>query len=413
MQPKILIIGFVWPEPCSSAAGVRTMELIEAFLQQKWKVIFASPATRTDHMINLESLGIATHNIEVNSHSFDDFVSRIAPDIVLFDRFMMEEQFGWRIEKKCPGALRILDTSDLHFLRDARHQALKQNRTMTDSDLFSDMAKREIASIYRSDLTLLISEFEMELLKQKFAIPETLIHHTPFMFEKSDIVNPLPAFEQRQHFITIGNFRHTPNWDSVLWLKQEIWPLIRKRLPETEMHIFGSYPPKKATQLHEPKNGFMIRGWAPDALEVMKQARVCLAPLRFGAGIKGKLADAMLAGTPSVTTPIGAEAMTLGGEWCGYIEEQAEDFAEAAVRLYSNPNLWIEKQKYCFKIISQLFNKNDNSEKLISRIMTVKNGLKEHRLHNFTGAMLRHHHHRSTEFMSRWIEAKNRAPDAE
>ncbi len=384
------------------------MELIHLFLEQQWNVTFASPAATTRQMVDLNGLGITTETIQVNDSSFDLFVAKTAPDIVLFDRFMMEEQFGWRVEQACPSALRILESVDLHFLRDARCRAVKQKREMEPNDLFSEMAKREIAAIYRSDLTILVSDYEQKLLEETFAVPSALLHHCPFMFDETSIADPVPGFKERQHFITIGNFRHAPNWDAVLWLKQLIWPLIRKQLPETELHIYGSYPPRKATALHKPEEGFHLLGWTHDAMEVMKQARICLAPLRFGAGIKGKLADAMLAGTPGVTTSIGAEAMTGGLPWCGDIKDDPEDFAQAAIKLYKDQDAWYQAQKHGFDIVRQFFNKKGNSKALIHRIHQIREHLESHRLHNFTGSMLRYHHHRSTEFMSRWIEAKNK-----
>ena len=202
---------------------------------------------------------------------------------------MMEEQFGWRVEKFSPDSLRVLNTEDLHSLRQARHNALKQNRDFVIEDLYSDHGIREIAAIHRCDLTLMISEVETKLLIDEFNVPETHVFHLPFMLPKSQDTEALTSFEERQHFISIGNFRHAPNWDAVLQLKTEIWPKIRKRLPKAEMHIYGAYPPPKATQLHNAKEGFLIKGWAEDAQKVMQQARLCLAPLRFGAGIKGKL----------------------------------------------------------------------------------------------------------------------------
>lgn len=409
---KVLIIGYVWPEPNSSGAGVRMMELIRLFREQGWGVTYASPAAVSTHMADLEGIGVKTAEISVNDSSFDHFVSEMEPDMVLFDRFMMEEQFGWRVEKRCPQALRVIETIDLHFLRDARHKAVKKNLHVAKDVAFSalagsEMARREIASIYRSDLSLLISRFELELLENQFSVPGSLLHLCPFMFDESQIDNDSPSFDARHHFMTIGNFRHAPNWDSVLWLKQTIWPLIRKALPEAELHIYGAYPPKKAMALHAPKEGFFLQGWAPDAAAVMRQARVCLAPLRFGAGIKGKLADAMLAGTPSVTTSVGAESMHEEEAWCGVIADEAESFAEAAVNLYRDRQGWLQAQQRGFAIARSLFDKERNGEALIRRIAELREGLEEHRQDNFTGAMLRHHHQRSTEFMSRWIECKN------
>ena len=105
---KVLVIGYVWPEPNSSAAGTHMMSLLNAFRAQNWQVEFATPALRTEHMVNLDDFGISSQSIALNCESFDDYVKAYAPDIVMFDRFMMEEQFGWRVDKHCPNALKIL-----------------------------------------------------------------------------------------------------------------------------------------------------------------------------------------------------------------------------------------------------------------------------------------------------------------
>lgn len=403
---QVLIIGYVWPEPCSSAAGTRMMELIDLIQQQDWKLCFASPAALGAHAVDLQELGIESQNILLNDSSFDDFIKKLQPDMVIFDRYMMEEQFGWRIEKHCPQALRILDTEDLHCLRHARHTAFKQNRPMQQSDLLSDLAKREVAAILRSDLTLMISDVEIEILQNTFQVPAPLLFHLPFMLEPTNKL--IKQYTQRQHFISIGNFRHAPNWDAVLWLKQQIWPAIRKALPEAELHIYGAYPPPKATALHDEKIGFLVKGWAENAFEVLEDAKVLLAPLRFGAGIKGKLADAMLTGTPSVTTDVGIEAMSSKPSWPGAVENEVSSFVLAAVDLYQNSDLWLQAQQKAQPILESRFNKNSLAEALLNKLEWLKNNLAEQRLNNFTGAMLRHHHHRSTEFMSQWIESKNK-----
>ena len=414
---KLLVLGYVWPEPNSSAAGSHMLSLLILFMQQGWQVTFASPAQQGDHKINLTELGIDEQAVTLNCSSFDDFICELNPNIVLFDRFMLEEQFGWRVAKQCPDALRILDTEDLHSLRQARHQALKQNRALVKADLNSDVAKREIAAIFRCDLSLIISDYEMDLLKNHYSVPQHILLHCPFMLDLEHFTASEKSYSDRQHFISIGNFRHEPNWDAVMFLKQKIWPIIRKQLPKTELHIYGAYPPPKATQLHNPKQGFLVKGWAEDAKQVMQQARVCLAPLRFGAGIKGKLAEAMFCGTPNVTTHIGIEGMAMGLDWSGLItvlthfdnqEDSATNFAKQAVQLYQDQALWQQTQKQGYQLIKTNFNKDEIQANLLARILGIQDNLDTHRSNNFIGEMLQHHHMKSTQYMAQWIEAKNR-----
>lgn len=408
---NILIIGNVWPEPTSSAAGSRTIQLIELFQQLNWKITFACAASKSDFMYDLSEFGVNQVSIQLNNSSFDEFIKTLRPTIVMFDRFMIEEQFGWRVAENCPNALRILDTSDLRTLRFARQEAFKEKRTFTYEDLLSDFAKREIASIYRSDCSIMISTFEMDLLQQFFKIDSRLLHYTPFLLNKITSEQTLnwPTFEERQHFVTIGNFLHEPNWNSVMYLKEEIWPLIRKHLPEAELHVYGAYATQKVTQLHQPKDGFLIKGRADNAHEVMLKSRVCLAPLRFGAGLKGKLIDAMEAGTPSITTTIGAEAMTNSLPWGGEITDDTSTFATEAINLYLNKETWLQAQSHGVSIINQVFDKNLHSQLLLDKITNLLANLKHHRDKNFIGSILMHHSLSSTKYMARWIEEKEKS----
>ncbi len=403
---KVLVIGYVWPEPNSSAAGSHMMSILRQFTQQNWQVEFATPSQPTEHMIDLSYEGISSQNISLNCDSFDRYILEYQPDIVLFDRFMMEEQFGWRVEKNCPQALKILDTEDLQCLRHARHQAHKAGREMTQTDLFSDVAKREIAAILRCDISLIISSFERHLLVNTFKLDDTLLHHLPFMVELDKLPTKTRSFSERKHFMTIGNFRHAPNWDVVLYL-QQIWPLIRKQIPDAELHIYGSYPPPKATALNNPKTGFLIKGWAASAFDVIEQSRVCLAPIRFGAGIKGKLLDAMIVQTPSVTTSLGSEGMHQQEIWPGAVVDDMNDFVDAAVHLYNDEQAWLQAQQHAHRLLNSRYDSKALSQSLINRILEVEESLLQHRLNNFTGSMLRHHTMSSTKYMSQWIAAKN------
>ncbi len=403
----LLIIGFVWPEPESSAAGRRMLQLIDLFQKQRWRITFASTAAYSAFAFDVTSIGIEKISIELNHSSFDTFVKELNPAMVLFDRFMTEEQFGWRVADQCPNALRVLDTEDLHCLRAARQLAVSQNRALEMTDLFSDLAKREIASIFRCDLALIISTFEMDLLRDFFKVDPRLLHYLPFLVDPIDSKD-WPAFDDREDFVFVGNFLHEPNRHAVQYLKAEIWPKVRTLLPDAKLRIYGAYPTQKVLQWHRPSDGFYIMGRADNASEVVKKARVVLAPIRFGAGAKGKLLEAMQCGTPSVTTTIGAESMAGELPWNGLIADDFDVFAQAAAQLYTDEPMWKQFQQNGIAIVAARYVKSLYADGFMATLSDLRNGLQQHRLGNFVGAMLQHHAMASTQFMSRWIQEKNR-----
>lgn len=403
---KILIISSVWVEPNSSAAGNRMLQLIRFFQSQNYTVEYASIASESEFAFDLSSLGIKEHFIQINDSNFDDLVLQINPNFVLFDRFMVEEQFGWRVTNVLPKAIKILDTEDLHCLRNTRHEAVKKNISFDTLNYNSDVAKREIAAIFRCDLSLMVSDYEMHLLQTVFQVPKSILFYLPLWI--TDLSIEKQNYDVRQDFVFIGNFYHEPNWDTVLVLKNEIWPKLKELLPNAKLNIYGAYPTQKVHQLHNPKERFLIHGRAKSAEEVIRSARVLLAPIRFGAGIKGKLLECMEYGTPSVTTSIGAEAMRDNLPWNGYIADDYSDFIKKALELYSNKEIWEESVNNGFEIIKHKFLFSKYEVNFIEVLNTLQVNIDSHRNANFIGQMLQFHTMRSTEFMSRWIEEKNK-----
>lgn len=403
---KALFIGLVWPEPTSSAAGWRMIQLIYLF-QKEYTVHFASAASKSEYTHDLSALGVTEQSIALNDSSFDTFVQDLQPDIVIFDRFMTEEQYGWRIAKYCPEALRVLDTEDLHFLRAARLEAY---RTKQDLNIYNETTIREIAAIYRSDLSLIISEAEMELLKDAFLIGANLTHHLPFLEEQiaESHVLKLTPYDDRKDFVFIGNFIHEPNWRTVEVLKKDIWPRLRKEVPEAELHIYGAYVPEKALQLHKPSEKFYIKGRTKNARQTLSRYRVILGPIPMGAGIKGKFVDAMYSGTPSISSTVGAEGMTKDGLWNGYIADDIADFVAKATLLYSDKAKWLAAQRKGFELFHKSFVGESHTTALLKRCRHIKENLSKHRNDNFIGQMLSHHTMQSTKYMALWIEAKNK-----
>lgn len=406
-RKQLLVIGLVWPEPTSSAAGTRILQLIDLFINQDFEITFASAAQESEFSFDLTSRGIHKAGISLNSSDFDEFVKRLNPDVVLFDRYISEEQFGWRVMENCPEAIRILDTEDLHCLRLERQISVKKEEHFElDNLLVSEIAKREIASIYRCDLTLMISEFEMNILLELFRIDSALLHYLP-IFYKTKPKEELLSYAERNGFVFIGNFIHEPNWDAVKQLKTKIWPQIKKQLPAAKLEVYGAYPSQKVLQLHNEKEGFIVHGRAKSAQEVIEKARVMLAPLRFGAGQKGKLLEAMQMGVCSVTTLIGAEGISQNHEWNGNVTDNFSEFSDSAVALYQNEELWKNKQNTGFELLKK-FDVSLFENQFEKRITELQSQIIDHRKYNFIGNLLNQHYFQSTRFMSKWIEEKNK-----
>ncbi len=382
------------------------MGIITGFLNDGWRVVFMTAANASEHCADLDLDGLTTESVALNCSSFDERIAAISPDVVVFDRFMTEEQFSARVRGACPDAMRILNTEDLHSLRHQRHEQVKSGQKSDNfPGTFSDMTIREVAAILRSDLTLIISDREMNWLQSNFPIPREQLLHLPLL--TTGCRTPLPDFHARSDFVFIGNFRHAPNWDAVLQL-QQLWPAVRKRLPGINLNIYGAYPPKKAMALHNPARGFHVRGWAENADETIASHRIMLAPVRFGAGVKGKLVKAMQCGTPSVTTTTGAEGIGTHKTWPGMVTHTNEDFVESAVTLYTDENRWLKASEDGKRFAATHFDSVKHQRMLLGEVNARRERLHADRRQWFLQAMVWHQSLRASQFMSQWIEAKNK-----
>lgn len=408
MTHNLLIIGHNWPQPQSTAAGTRMVQLINLFKEAGYEITFvcAAPLEKESH--GLSSHGINTMQIFLNDASFDTFITSLCATVVLYDRYITEEQYGWRVRENLPNAITLLDTEDLHFLRKAREHAVTQNLAWSDTFFYTQTAKRELASILRCDVSLIISEFEMNLLTTTFNIPKTQLCYLPFLVNQAavDKAAKQPSFMNRLHFVTIGTFMHKPNVDAVLILSKQVWPLIKKALPHAQMHVYGSYVTQQMLQLHKPTGGFYVHGQTADALETLSQYRVLLAPLRYGAGLKGKIMDAMCSGTPAVMTTIAAEGMFGDLHPCGLIENDFEHFAAAAVQLHEDQQRWDSAVEHGLYVLEKRFGDSAFAKALLTTIHTIYNDLKTHRNNHFLGSILHYHTLQSTKYLSKWIAAK-------
>lgn len=406
MSYHLVVIGYIWPEPNSSAAGENMMGLLTAFMRNGWRVTFLSAAAESAHMVDLPALGIEVKHINVNCSEFDSLIRELAPNAVVFDRFMIEEQFSWRVRQQCPEAVRIINTEDLHSLRHVRQQRAKETGESECGPVPFDneMVQREVAAILRSDLSLLISEAEIKLLTTHFSVDAAQLWHQPLMIAEDDI--PQKPDVTRAGFTFIGNYRHAPNWDALLHLKQTLWPQIRAAIPQATLHVYGAYPGKKVTNLHNPKQGFLIEGWAPNARQALKKHKVMLAPLRFGAGVKGKLITAMQCELPSITTHIGAEGIASTEDWPGAVVTSDEDFVQHSIRMYRNTESQAEAVEKGHHVLNAKYDTRAHQDALAEKVLALVNNTEQHRAPLFYQHLLWHQSLRATQYMSQWIEAK-------
>ncbi len=402
---SIVVIGYVWPEPCSSAAGENMYNLLGALTDKGWNTIFLSAASDSAHKADLQQINVESQSIALNCSSFDTLIESIDPHIVIFDRFMIEEQFSWRVKKACPNALRVLNTEDLHSLRHTRQQALKKS-SGSHSEATDPMVLREVAAILRCDLTLIISKPEFDLLVTRYGVSAQQLLYLPLLISTCDLQPP--PFSERHGFVFIGNFRHAPNWDALLQLKEQLWPAIRAKMPGAQLSVYGAYPAKKVTNLHNPAQGFMVEGWVDNARTAVSKHRVMLAPIRFGAGVKGKLVTAMQCATPSVTTESGAEGIDHTNHWPGVISNEIKTMADAAVLLHDDAQLWQAASDKSSAVLRRQFDTPDHQYQLTLHLENLVTQLSAHRSTLIMQQLLWHETLRSTQYMSQWIEAKNR-----
>lgn len=406
---SILIIGKVWPEENTTGAGVRMMQILTSLAKSEYQITFACAAQTNEHSTDLKNLGVKTERIQLNSNSFNSFVKALRPEIVLFDRFSTEEQFGWRIQEELPNSLRILDTEDLHFLRAAREKTFEHAgypytlEETIETALELDITYREIAAMLRCDVNLIISKFEVQILKMHFPIPETQLFYLPLL-PSGGKVNL--SFSERKDFIFAGNFIHQPNKDTVHFL-DSLWPKIKQQLPEANLNIYGAYADKSIVQLNNVKSGFLIHGWVKDLSTEIAKSRMLIAPLRFGAGLKSKILEALNVGTPVATTSIGAEGIEQKSNFSGVIGDCDDEWISAIVDIYKNESAWKIENARAIKTISTKF-QGKELENFPVMIQAKLEHLASNRKNQFLQKLLLHETLKSSKYLSKWIIEKNK-----
>lgn len=439
----VLVMSNLYPQPNASAAGSRTSYVIGQLAKNKsvWhSVHFAASSKETDHEVvtGLQKEGVHFHSIEPNNtKAMKSLLDGIGTDLslVIYDKFYTEEMFSFHIHNLRPDAVQVVDMQDMHSLRRGRQKMVEKNgpgplkskggdadwECLKGSVAYTprhtdELLLRELASLHRSDLSLVCSPTEQNLLIEKYKIPASKLCTASFWVDTSkpahgNVALP-PPWRQRNHFCFIGGFRHDPNVDAVKQLANNIWPCIRKQMPDAEIHIYGAHASHAIQSLHSPKCGFHIMGFTHDLEATLSQYRLLLAPLRYGAGIKGKIVDAWKCGLPVVTTPIGSEGM-LGDHsnkecWGGSSNASTIfEFCDAAVKLHSDEDAWNAAAKRGAAILNELYCASSHWGAVAQSLEDAVKHRAQRRSVDYVRSVMWQESTRSTEYFSRWIETKN------
>jgi hypothetical protein len=252
-------------------------------------------------------------------------------DLVWVCRYFVAADCVAAIRRCAPDALFVLDTVDLHFLREGRGAQItgdpgEQRRAAA-------IREDELAMIRGADVTLVVSETERDMLLAQ--LPAADVRVISNVLEAGSTG---PGFVQRRGMLFIGGFKHRPNVDAVEWYAREIRPEVRRRLPETRTFVIGSDMPESVRNL--AGLGIEAVGHVLDLEPHLRRCRLSIAPLRYGAGVKGKISTAQSAGLPVVATSIAVEGMHLVPERDVLVADDAPAFADAIVRLHDDELLW-------------------------------------------------------------------------
>lgn len=331
---NILIVEACMITPDEDSGSIRMLNLLQIFKDEGYHVTFVADNLeyREKPVGQMESIGV---EVLYNkwAGSVRQVLRKLGPslDFIFFCRHYIASQYISLARVSAPKAQLVFDTVDLHFVREEREAELENSQELTREAAITK--RKELGVVDKSDITLVVSAFEKELLGKllpnaKVEIVSNIHSLTPHR----------PNFSARKGILFVGGFRHTPNVDAIFWYAEKVLPYLEKLLPGIVTTVIGSNMPESVAKLH--CKALNIRGFVEDITPELASARVSIAPLRYGAGVKGKVNEAMNYGIPVVSTVCGVEGMhLLEGEEV-LVADDPQGFAEAIARVYDDENLW-------------------------------------------------------------------------
>lgn len=346
--PRVLIIDVSMPRPDRDSGSLRASRLMQTLVEMDYGVDFLPDdglhAGRYGDA--LTAAGVAIHLVS-GAHARLHWLRRHAAGyaVIVVSRYHLAEALFPLLRRIAPDARLVLDTVDLHHLREQREA--EQHRDATLQRLACRTQERELRVIRASDATWVVSDVEKTLLAR--LVPAANVH---VVSNVHDALGSVPGPQARHGVLFVGGAGHPPNLDAITWLLDALWPQMRARRPDLELHLVGE---GLLQAVSAPPSGVTIHGYVPDLAPLLARVRVAVAPLRFGAGVKGKVNHAMAHGVPMVISECAAEGMGITAGKEAFIEETPAGFAEAVVHLHQDDALWARMSSASIRHIAERF----------------------------------------------------------
>lgn len=332
----ILIIDALAPDPTRDSGSLRLMNIMRLLHEDDWRITFMADNRRASaaEVTLLGRLGVEVL-CKPWSPELGPWMKQHAQalDAVMLCRHYVAEPHMPVVRRLAPRARVLFDTVDLHFLREQRAAEHGGSTAMKKQALASQ--KRELALIKAADTTFVVSPVELEMLGR--LVPEARVE---LLSNVHEVFGRAGDLRQRRGLVFVGGFGHPPNIDAVRWLVDEIFPRVRAARDDIFLHLIGHMPEPARAELARP--GVTIHGRVEDLSPWMSTCRVALAPLRYGAGVKGKVNMAMSHGLPVVATSIAMEGMHLTHGQDVLVADNADAFVVAILRLHDDDALWLK-----------------------------------------------------------------------
>jgi len=350
-RDSILVIDAVYPTPDKDSGSRRLFELIKILLSIDLNVYFiAHEAITSDKYYNaLVNLGVrvfkGSYHKEKQFSQIQKYLSEIS--YVWISRPDMNQIYGPRIKQLNNNIKWIYDTVDLHFIREERAKKIESTASLViDSDI-EKLKEKELGIASLADYTITVTDVEKVILEN---LGISKVYTVPNVHPQNLAQNGLP-FRNRHGIVFIGSYLHQPNIDAVVWLINEIMPIVWHTHPNLHVALLGSNPTQDVIDL--ASNRVSIPGFIEDVSPYFLNSRIFVAPLRFGAGMKGKIGQSLEFGLPVVSTDIGVEGMYLVDEQHCLVANDAQAFADKIIRVYDNEILWSTLHENSLKAIAK------------------------------------------------------------